>query len=226
MRRFVIVLLAVSLWSIPVRAAATCYDWNGYHSCLPNADTFFRIPPPVTSGWAVYYEPGVMEGTAEYRGFMPDGRYIGEEAAMTPAMIGWSVWLKRLGKDWEGPFLVVDCPRRNDQYGLIVYKHEVVEVDFDTAVRWGFVKVTGLDANAHYTYKVVVGGESDVQVSYYPPSKINQSAVVYRDWYRSIFVAGIKNEYIVEDIPDHPELWCITREQSCEGRWQIFRQPP
>jgi hypothetical protein len=133
--------------------------------------------------------------------------------------------LKREGYAWEGPYLVVDCPRRNDQFGLIVYKHEVIELDFNTAVRWGFVQVTGWDDNQHYAYKVIVGGEANVQVSYYRPSDNNPPAVVYKDWYQSIFVEGTKSEYVVEDIPNNPTRWCITKAQTCEGAWRTFEQP-
>jgi hypothetical protein len=206
---------------------ALSFVWYGWTSYMPNVASFFRVPPPVTSGWAVYYIPGQMEATAQYRGFPlnPQPPFIGYVATMSPAMIGWSVWLKREGYAWEGPYLSVDCPRRNDQYGLIVYKHESVEVDFNTAVRWGFVQVTGWDDNQHYAYKVIVGGEADVQVSYYRPSDNNPPAVVYKDWYQSVFASGPKNEYVVEDIPTHPERWCITAKQTCENAWRTFEQP-
>jgi hypothetical protein len=106
-----------------------------------------------------------------------------------------------------------------------MFKHEVIEVDFDTAVRWGFVQVTGFDANEHYTYKVIVGGEANVEVSYLPPSATLPNAVVYKDWYTGIFVSGAKNEYIVEDIPANPRRWCITTSQDCIGKWKVFIQP-
>lgn len=224
MRKIIILTIIIFMLSIPARAS-TCYDWQGYPSCLPSTETFFHVPPPVTSGWAVYYIPGEMEATAEYRGFTLDDGYLGYVAAMTPAMIGWSVWLKRENHDWEGPYLVVDCPRSNDQYGLIEYKKEVIEVDFNTALRWGFVKLTGLDNQKHYTYQVIAGGEANVQVSYYKPSKYMPPAVIYQNWYKSIFVSGPKQGYIWEDIPKNPTSWCITTKQTCEGRWKTFEQP-
>jgi hypothetical protein len=223
---FIVVIVAMFI-PLPVHAADMCYDWHGFPSCLPTVEIFFHIPPAVTKGWAVFYEPGVMESTAQFRGFPldPQPPYIGYVATMSPAMIGWDIWLKRDGGNWEGPYLSVDCPRRNDQLALIEYKQETIEIDFKTAIRWGFVKVTGLDDASHYTYSVIKGGEANVQVSYVKPSSWMPDAVVYRNWYESIFKAGIVQEYIVEDIPANPRRWCITSSQSCEGKWHYYIQP-
>lgn len=221
------VLLVVSLYATPIQASDHCYQWYGQTACFPTVETYFKIPPPVTSGVAVYYQPGAMEATAQYRGFPlnPQPPYIGYVAAETPAMIGWTVWLKRQRNDWEGPYLVVDCPIRGYQYGQVVLWGQVVEVDFFTAVRWGMVNQTGYDEQRHYSYDVVMPGLPGVEVSYLPPSDDLPSSVSYSDWYTGIFVSGPRNEYIWEDVPNNPTRWCITREQTCDGAWRYFCQP-
>ena len=89
-------------------------------------------------GKALFYAPFVMEATARYRGLSLDG-YLGGVALMTCGSLGEPVWLRRPGFNWEGPYRVVDCARRNDLYGLIVYWGDSVEIDWKTARRWGMV---------------------------------------------------------------------------------------
>jgi hypothetical protein len=63
--------------------------------------------------------------------------YIDGVALMSPSDIGETVWLKRPGGVWEGPFLVVDCAMRGDMYNVVAYRGEVVEVGWKTASKWG-----------------------------------------------------------------------------------------
>jgi hypothetical protein len=218
-------ILLLFAFLLPGPRDPNCYDWYGGKACMPTAETFFTTPPPVTTGAAVFYNPGAMWATAIYRGYSPqiDG-ILGEVAAETPAMIGWVVWLKREGLPWEGPYLVVDCPRRNYQYGQVVNWGQVVEVDFETAERWGMVKVTGLDDKHYYTFDVI-HSSIPVTMTYYPPDGYLPKPVVYADWYKSIFKSGPVKERILENVPDLPTLWCITNENSCNGKWQHFAQP-
>lgn len=150
------------------------YWWRGYWvPGLPTYETQFLELPPLMSGIAVFYGPNVMEGTARYRGLSLDG-YLGGVALPTCSFIGSPVWIKR--DTWEGPYLVVDCARRNDLYGVAVIRKEVVEVDFPTAVRWGMA-----EQHADYSWNVLKWNE-DVLVSQFPPACIPKEAVDLSTW--------------------------------------------
>lgn len=113
------------------------YWWNG--AWVPgyiSIEGWYRRAPTYSYGGAVFYAPNLMEATAAYRGYSLDG-YVDGVAMMSPADIGRTVWLRRSGGEWEGPFLVVDCARRGDFWPIAVLREEVVEVGFQTAVRWG-----------------------------------------------------------------------------------------
>lgn len=121
---------------------ATPYDgywWYNQESWVPgyiSLETWYTPAPRRIIGGAVFYAPGVMAATAKVRGFSLSG-FVDGVSLMSPADIGRVVWLKRPKHAWEGPFLVVDCARRGDMYPIIVGREEVVEVGWDTAVRWG-----------------------------------------------------------------------------------------
>jgi hypothetical protein len=115
------------------------YWWDGWW--VPgyiSIETWYARAPIYSYGGAVFYAPNVMEGTARYRGYDLEG-YLDGVALMSPADIGRTVWLRRPGEAWEGPFLVVDCARRGDMWPIAVVREEVVEVGFQTALRWGMV---------------------------------------------------------------------------------------
>jgi hypothetical protein len=120
--------------------------WDGWVPGLVTFETQFLRLPPVSLGSAVFYGPGVMAAQVEYRGLSMDGM-VGGVAVQFCSQIGHSVWLLRPGQDelhgWEGPYIVADCSRRNDLFGQILYRDQVVEVDFETAVRWGLARYGG-----------------------------------------------------------------------------------
>jgi len=121
------------------------YCWQGYPiPGLPDYATQYSPQPTLVMGKALFYAPYVMEATAEWRGLSLEG-YLGGVATMTCGLLGEPVWLRRPGFNWEGPYRVVDCARRNDLYGLIVYWGDSVEVDWKTAQRWGMVAGTWED---------------------------------------------------------------------------------
>lgn len=118
------------------------YSWNGI--CVPgyvSVETWFTPAPIHSIGAAVFYAPNVMEAQAPYRGMSLDG-FLDGVSLMSPADIGNTVWLRRPGFGWEGPFLVLDCASREDFYPIIVGREEAVEVGFTTAVRWGMAQRT------------------------------------------------------------------------------------
>ena len=159
------------------------YCWRTYWiPGLVSHASILTPMPTLTTGKAVYYDPGLMESTAESRGlynyktnkYTTDGSdqgYIGGVATETCSEIGTGVWLRRPGYAWEGPYLVVDCAQRNDAYGQMVYWGLVTEVDFNTALRWNMVT-----ADAHQTpdsVRVLIqGGIDDVEVSKMNPDCI------------------------------------------------------
>ena len=115
------------------------YFWRTYWiPGLPSYMTQYSTQPNLIVGKALFYAPFVMEATANWREMSLEG-YLGGVATMTCGSLGEPVWLRRPGFNWEGPYRVVDCARRNDLYGLIVYWNDSVEVDWKTARRWGMV---------------------------------------------------------------------------------------
>ena len=118
------------------------YCWHSYPvPGLPSYATQYSAQPNLVIGKALFYAPFVMEATANWREMSLDG-YLGGVATMTCGLLGEPVWLRRPGYEWEGPYRVVDCARRNDLYGLITYWGDSVEVDWKTARRWGMVSGT------------------------------------------------------------------------------------
>lgn len=85
-------------------------------------------------GAAVRYEEGVMAASARQNRLSLDG-YLGGVSLPNCADMGREVWLDP-GTGWEGPYLVVDCSRLGDLYGIIVVRGIAVEVDHATAERW------------------------------------------------------------------------------------------
>ena len=123
-----------------------CYDedpYNGwlYHeTCIPGvvSEEFWLSPNPHNFvGIATYYGDGIMEKVAANRGLSLDG-YHGGVALMNCGDIGASVWLKRGEQyEYEGPYLVVDCSKREHLYFNVVSSGIAVEVDWNTSRRWG-----------------------------------------------------------------------------------------
>ena len=114
------------------------YFWLGKYWIpgIVSYKTLHLSMPDLVIGVAVSYAPGVMERVAKNTGRSYEG-YIGAVALELCSDVGKSVWLKRPGYDFEGPFLVIDCAKPEDLYGNVVYEGIAVEVDYNTAVRWG-----------------------------------------------------------------------------------------
>lgn len=200
-------------------------DW-GY--CIPGLVTnasWFMKQPQYTFGTAVYYAPGIMKATANFREMSLEG-YIGGVALLSPADIGETVWLRRQDHEWEGPFLSIDCGRRADIYTEVVITQEVVEVDFTTAFRWGLVSYSKNDwwplAYKEQTVEVWIGKEK-------PSEDINlsQNPIYYAEWWlaRIEFMEGsidpspyyYPNEENPEwDLRDGLGRRCLTRKCLAE----------
>lgn len=160
------------------------YWWFGYWvPGLISFETQLMPTPPVVMGTATFYAPEVMEATANIRDLSLDG-YIGGVSTLVAGNIGMKVWLKRPDSVWEGPFLVVDCSRRNDIYGHVNYMGLAVEVDFDTAVRWGMARYGGPDNDGRWT--AIKPRIDNVIVSKYPPEYVNSNKIVpIESWFNS-----------------------------------------
>lgn len=139
---------------VPTPLPVQVFDWetnddnnplNGYfqpdRGWIPgyiDDESWNRGVPTYSFGGAVWYGPNVMEGTARYRN-LPLENYVDGVSLMAPSDIGETVWLRRPGHTWEGPFLVVDCAQANHHFAAVYYAKEIVEVGWTTAIRWGMV---------------------------------------------------------------------------------------
>lgn len=159
-----LLIAALALATVAWSGNSDDNPYNGYTwddgSWVPgyiSIETWYTRAPIYSFGGAVFYAPFVMEGTARYRGYSLDG-YLDGVAMMSPADIGRTVWLKRPGGEWEGPFLVVDCARRGDMWPIAITRGEVVEVGFSTALRWGMVR------GGTWSWRTVTAKIPDVEV--------------------------------------------------------------
>lgn len=161
------------------------YWWygEGWVPGLPTFEAQFLRLPPVSIGSAVFYAPGVMEANVKYRGLVYDrNKYIGAVAVPFCSEIGHDVWLKRPSTDyWEGPYLVADCSRRNDLYGHIEFRDQVVEVDFDTAVAWGLARYGGTQNDGRWSS--LTGRLDCVLLSKVPPDQFDGIIVDLSVWF-------------------------------------------
>lgn len=164
--------------------------YNGYfwHDLwipgYPTQETHLLVNPPIVSGRAVFYGPGAMEATARYRHLDLTDEYVGGVSLLTCGDIGKKVWLKRPDKEWEGPFLVVDCAKRGDLWGIVNYRKEAVEVSFETALRWNMVEYTNESRNQYAVYKWYI---PSVLVSKFPPAYTHNLTVLsMSSWFNSV----------------------------------------
>jgi len=168
-------------------------------NCWISNDTYFSPAPQHIIGRAVMYAPHVMEGSARVNGYDLTG-FVGGVAMASAADQGQVVWLRRDGVNWEGPYLVVDVSSRGGVWIHIVDRHQSVEVDFPTALRWGMADI--VDGS----WRLLRGGTLDVEVykGLIPPvDSTRADATVYRDYFLGIARFGST---------DHAEtrLWTIA----------------
>lgn len=182
-------IIAVILWFllVPAYGAGACsgYIWQNEY-CIPHyltLETWFEPAPAYSKGNLVFYSPGMMEATAEYHDLSLEG-YLDGVALMSPADIGKEVWIK-VGKEWKGPYLSVDCANIRDMYGVIASRGEVIEVGFQTALDLGMV----YDYDYHFgTYKTREAVKKDVEIwiGDLPETVHRYKSVNYRDWWLSL----------------------------------------
>ena len=198
---------------------------NQFGHCIPgyvSTESWFMKQPELIKGNAVFYNPGIMHTTAKYRGmFYPDG-YLGGVALGSPGEIGETVWL--FGPNgWEGPYLVVDCPQRVDVYTTVVINQQSVEVDFNTAMRWGMVEWNNpLDKGEGYFVRHWFLPDVMVYKGELLPADINEREPVYfAEWWleRVELSDKVQPKPLMTPDGNHP-LWKLygTREEE----WLCF----
>lgn len=155
---------------------------------LISLETWQRKAPTYTVGNVVWYAEGVMEETAAYMG-VDLSPYMDGVALMSCSDFGETVWLRRPGMGWEGPFIVVDCAQRWDMYPIVHYVGEVAEIGFATAQRWGMVEESAEGLVIHQNFQ---DGVEVYKSTSRPPDTLQDDPVFYSDWWHAhaTFVGG------------------------------------
>lgn len=122
-----------------------CVDLNPYNgwmdefgNCIPGVleESTWRTRSPSTFyGLGDTYAPGIMERI--FARTNPWEGYKGGIALMNCGDLGRKAWLKLPGRNWDGPYLVVDCSNPKHLYKNAYVYGLVVEWGWDTTVRWG-----------------------------------------------------------------------------------------
>ena len=105
----------------------------------------FLTMPDIFEGSAIGYGPNLMEATAASFGLSLEDVEDGVAVSFC-SQLGRKIWIKRPYNPkvagtgiFEGPFKIVDCGARNDIYGQVMGRKEVVEIGFRTALKWKMV---------------------------------------------------------------------------------------
>lgn len=106
-------------------------------SCNITNRTWFTSYPQRAEGYALYYARGVMEAQARRFG-LDLNDYAGGLATASPKEIG-NIYYLRGPNGWEGPFIVLDTMQRNHVWQNVSGHGYMLEVDWNTAVRWGMI---------------------------------------------------------------------------------------
>ncbi len=104
------------------------------------APGYWEQSPLPQTGLATYYAPGMMEYVEGYRqsqGQLPAcPECVGTVALLRAGDIGRKVWLQGPDGERVGPFLVIDCARRQDVAPL-VGRGWAVDVSYELGQAWG-----------------------------------------------------------------------------------------
>ena len=128
MKTLLLTYLAWSLLVLPPSQAGDLVPGYWEQTSLPQ------------TGLATFYAPGMMEYVRAYResrGQLPDcPECVGTVALLRAGDIGRKVWLQPPGGERVGPFLVIDCARREDVAPL-VSRNWAVDVSYELGQAWG-----------------------------------------------------------------------------------------
>ncbi len=138
-RKYGVLLLCLLLLTAagPARGQALTPDWQ---DVVPGY--WERSALPVT-GLATYYAAGLMESVQWRRessgqlGACPE--CVGAVALLRAGDIGRKVWLQPPGGEPVGPFLVVDCARRQDVIPLLS-RNWAVDISYELGQIWGMTR--------------------------------------------------------------------------------------
>lgn len=112
------------------------------HAQAPDAGYWERTTLPET-GLATFYAEGLMAYVHDYRLAVGDvaacPQCVGAVALLRAGDIGRKVWLQPPDGEPVGPFLVVDCARRED-YPALLARGWVVDVSFEVGQLWGMTR--------------------------------------------------------------------------------------
>jgi len=104
------------------------------------APGYWEQSPLPQTGLATYYAAGMMEYVEGYRqtqGQLPAcPECVGTVALLRAGDIGRKVWLQHADGERVGPFLVIDCARRQDVEPLVA-RGWVVDVSYELGQAWG-----------------------------------------------------------------------------------------
>jgi hypothetical protein len=104
------------------------------------APGYWEQSPLPQTGLATFYAPGMMEYVEGYRqtqGQLPAcPECVGTVALLRAGDIGRKVWLQQSDGERVGPFLVIDCARRQDVDPLVA-RDWVVDVSYELGQAWG-----------------------------------------------------------------------------------------
>jgi hypothetical protein len=140
--------------------------WILFAACPAHADDlapgYWEPSPLPQTGLATYYAPGMMEYVEGYRqtqGQLPAcSECVGTVALLRAGDIGRRVWLQQTDGERVGPFLVIDCARREDVAPLVA-RGWVVDVSYELGQGWAMNRplagVTVLEDPADATIRPV-----------------------------------------------------------------------
>ena len=102
--------------------------------------SYYDATPLPVSGLAMYYAPNVMENVAQYRLRVNKiegcDECEGSVALLRAGDLDRKVWIQLQNGEVDGPFQVLDVAARHHIPSLLA-RNWVVDVDYDTAMRWG-----------------------------------------------------------------------------------------
>lgn len=163
-----LLLAALLLLPLPLHAApcaagqtdtATPSGYCAYGYWIPGEITLgaYLLPPPTYfSTRTLYYAQGLMEETARIKGYDMQENYC---ALLSPAAVGWRIWIRLPGQDWI-PCRVVDDVARDDYWFHAVIDHSGIEISYALAQQLGVIDWLNPDGS-RYPALDVCATESD-----------------------------------------------------------------
>ena len=193
---------------------------------LVSNESWFIEQPVYSFGLAVFYAPGLMRATADWYGYSLKG-FIDGVALMSPADLGKTVWMRRPGFEWEGPYLVVDCAAQTDMYSVIFYNREVIEVGFQTALEWGMAEQSN-DGLGYRSLDAALGYVEVAVVRERPPENTNIKPTDYAAWWleRMTFTDRMQGyPYFYGDHWTIPDVGILALGEQAERLMPVSVEP-